>query len=82
MQHYKVACAQSASTNTLVIQLQLATLYKTFSGYFIFKELEEKVHMLRKVVALRYLSSRKLEKILQMGTTKKLHNSFVLFKEG
>lgn len=38
--------------------------------------------MLRKVVALRYLSSRKLERILQLGNTKRLQNSHLLFKEG
>lgn len=43
-----------------MIQLDLPTLYKTFSGYFVFKELEDQVAVLRNVVALRFLSSRKL----------------------
>lgn len=54
--------------------MDLPTLYKTFYGYFLFKELEDKVAVLRNVVALKFLSLRKLERILQMGVTKKVHN--------
>jgi hypothetical protein len=63
-----------ATSHTQTIQMDLPTLYKTFYGYFLFKELEDKVAVLRNVVALKFLSLRKLERILQMGVTKKVHN--------